>query len=493
MTIFDGAYIFRKLAHPEAVSDGTFVFEIARTDMSEENYLPETWKTIPTLGDMMELFDNSFLLEFLIGMLQCGVIVPHTLNKTIYVLGDGAVMHITAQLSPVSADIPIIDYIETDATASYPFLVNSRIPAMLGIKEYASVSQPLKGMNITVSILGNTTFGFFDEDIDYVKVYMDIIHPQCLLLIRKFLYPQPGQIPMYYKDYMTFNSQFKIDYGARHLYVELNMTPNSVLGHSVTYDLQSEGYGTLLELRRSHNGLAMPTDQVSVLEMSMSISTLYANYIQIYTNKYTPLLKKNGDLNILFECYNADDEVINYFIMPRAQATTIPLDHLVYLVPIRLIPSFKKIIMMNNPETGEKNTYESRVRFEVFMDRLEDESANRKVISAEDDPVKYVGMFTFEFNENIPPWVLSNLYEDVAECGLFTKEFIVHVNETLGVPKNSLWVLVPSNLTMTTRRYILAINTGKITASESERGIIPIAKSKSTGFLSKLKGWVMHS
>lgn len=245
LLIFRNMYQFRLITIVGTDIGNEAVFELRRSPFPLEQLSPEQAEQIPTLLQIYEIFEKTYMLEFLMSLAVPGFYQIGSKNVKIIAVPDKdtAYMQITATFVP-DAPFPPIDEFETKSEV-YSSMVSYKLGKNMFVERWfqSYETAPFKFARIS-GTFDSTLFtrkflGFSDRFFDYPIYYYDFIHPMIEGMISEYLKTDCTKLENGYSEYMKFGVTCRSFYSPEHLHTIVGIRPIESLGHDIRWDNNS--------------------------------------------------------------------------------------------------------------------------------------------------------------------------------------------------------------------------------------------------------------
>ena len=367
-----GYYCMERIAQTAVSKDRTKeVYRITKCNIVKYSKESDYYSKF-SLMDVMDIFENSFFLEFLLGVMSNLMPDMDSIVKTMTINehSDPAI-YVTVDCYSSARTINIEDYLNdarlisnmcpVDSQEYYPPLdqpdncdieedneeddeddIDESCECGMEDVDYSnpfdiivtqkfiwSTTQPVMRMETTLIFAAdhNNEFSWYNTSIDWYYVYNTFISRSILDMMSTALGIEVNNINQY-KDYMTFRSSFSIDASTTCLVACYEILPKSVLNHNIYYDY-SDGH-----LVKISTETPMDSDkknhEMTFNDLAVCLGTQNRNFLPLNLFKvYTTIT--NGEKCITTTTISRTSDVVpNYFILPKRCLTSYKEDKVVY-------------------------------------------------------------------------------------------------------------------------------------------------------------------
>lgn len=307
-----GAYTITRISTLRIGGGETlYTFKVEKTNYE----IPKT----PSLLDIYEKFENSFLLEYLISIICDGTLNVRSCKKLININEDEACIICTASFSNDQQFLRIDDEVESDSIATDVIQIGNN-QVMRTHQMFYCVTQAAKYFMVKFDKISGKTLNWLDESIDWSIIYDNYVDPYIKLLMASFLKTKVNDINQY-KDYMDFNIQFEIERNSNSLYEEIYILPNSVFGRELIYNT-ADGRQIMIE----NKDRMMTGDDFRICMGTQNLALLPIDSRKVYTSM------DNGKYFLVaHETSNSTDTYLNRFLLPASRWSYLPSEMITWL------------------------------------------------------------------------------------------------------------------------------------------------------------------
>lgn len=454
---------------------------------------------VPSLLDIYEKFENTFLLEFLMSVICDGTINVRSCKKLININKDEACIICSAAFSIDQQFIKIEDEVESDAIATDVIQIGTS-QVMRTHQMFYCITQAAKYFMVKLdTISGDKKLNWMDEGIDWELVYNNYAEPYIKILMSSFLKTKVDSFDQY-KDYMDFTIQFEFERNSNSIYEEIYILPNSVFGRELIYN-SVDGRQIMIENKdRMMNG-----DEFRLCMGTQNLVLLPIDSKKVYTS-----FDNGKAFLVAHETSNSTDIYFNRFVLPLSRWSQLPSEMINWLTVrpgfescpfvAELVDSFEDFSKLKTQE--EKDEYlkdhtkfvNTVVTFFSYVNSEEDEieeiplGSNGRfignlVMSSEEDFTIHDFMSTIEEDIKNP----ENLYFPLALYQKFISAY--------KLPKDVKFFLLPIRALPRYREFMVLTISNEYIQTETQSGIINenkndnlIEKTNKPGFFQSLFG-----
>lgn len=300
-----GAYTITRISTLRIGAGETlYTFKIKRTDYE----IPKA----PSLFDIYEKIENSFLLEFLMSVICDGTLNVRSCKKLININEDEACIICTATFSIDQQFMKIEDEVESDTMVNDVIQMGAT-QVMRTHQMFYCVTQAAKYFMVKLDTITGKELNWLDEGIDWSIIYDNYVNPYIKILMSSFLKTKVDNINQY-KDYMDFNVQFEIERNSNSLYEEIYILPNSVLGRELIYN-SVDGRQIMIE----NKDQMMNGDDFRLCMGTQNLSLLPIDNKKVYTS-----FDNGKSFLVAHETSNPMDTYFNRFALPISRWSQLP-------------------------------------------------------------------------------------------------------------------------------------------------------------------------
>ena len=307
-----GAYTITRISTLRIGGGETlYTFKVERTKYE----LPKA----PSLLDIYEKFENSFLLEFLMSIICDGTMNVRSCKKLVNVNEDEACIICSAAFSIDQQFIKIDDEVESDAIATEVIQIGES-QVMRTHQMHYCITQAAKYFMVKLDTISGKKLNWMDDGIDWELVYKNYAEPYIKILMSSFLKTKVDSFDQY-KDYMDFNIQFEFERNSNSIYEEIYILPNSVFGRELIYN-SVDGRQIMIENKdRMMNG-----DDFRICMGTQNLALLPIDSKKVYTSV------DNGKCFLVaHETSNSTDTYFNRFLLPMSRWSQLPSEMISWL------------------------------------------------------------------------------------------------------------------------------------------------------------------
>lgn len=478
---YKGAY-YIQLVTDMRLSDGLIQcsFIIERTQFDVPNS--------PSLFDVFESFNNSFLLEFLVSILVDGTLNFDSLQKVISIKDEEYIcIYVTASFSMNQNYLHIEDEMESDEKATDVINIG-KTQIMRTHQVFYSITQAAKCCTIKYDAIKDKDFSWDSDIIDWNAVYKGYIEPYIRLLMAMSLKVPINSVTQY-SDYMTFQVQINADRLGSALNIEIYILPKTIFNRRIVYNNVD---GREIYICSYKNGETTPTpltaDEARICAGSQNLSLIPINNYKI---RHTIINGK--DHIVIHETPLETDVLYNKFALSMYRYTNLPLEDVVYLTNIKgisaspfQVPTFKnsKEILTNcntssNQKELEKKIEDNTVILDTIIDYfgfINPINENLDVIEL-DEVTRAYGVIAIAFKTTIDPDIYVYSIDESNELTFLPKKFYEIINNTYHNPKDTKFYLLPIRALPAYREFILVGSILKTENVETQSDIIEKTKN----------------
>ena len=310
----------------------------------------------PSLLDIYEIFDNSYLLEFLMSVITPGCMNIRSCRKLINVNDSSACIICTASFNVNQKFVKIEDEVESDEKTSEVITI-SNAQFMRTHQMFSCVTQPAKYCTVKYDKIHGDNFDWTSNNVDWQLVYNNYVDPYIRMLMASHLKIMVEK-DFQYKEYIDFNVQFCIERSPTCFYEEIYILPNSVLGRELIYN--SDNGRQIMICNQKTGDIKITSDEFRVCMGTQNLSLLPIDNMKIYSTT------ENGKPYIVcHETSNPDDTLHNYFIISYHRFSLEPSESILWLTQIHGFDQcpYKVIVADNIEEYNNLKTNEEKKEF----------------------------------------------------------------------------------------------------------------------------------
>lgn len=484
-----GAYTITRISVLRIGAGETlYTFKVKRTEYD----IPKA----PSLLDIYEKFENSFLLEFLMSVICDGTMNVRSCKKLVNVNENEACIICTAAFNVDQQFIKIEDEVESDAIATDVITIGDS-QVMRTHQMFYCITQCPKYFMVKLDTISGKKLDWMDNGIDWELVYRNYAEPYIKTLMSSFLKTRIDSLDQY-KDYMDFNVQFEFERNSNSIYEEIYILPNSVFGKELIYN-SVDGRQIMIENKdRMMNG-----DDFRICMGTQNLVLLPIDSKKVYSS-----VDNGKNFLVAHETSNSTDTYFNRFVLPVNRWSQLPSEMISWLTVrpgfepcpfiAELVESFEDFNKLKTQE--EKDEYlknhtkfvNTVVTFFSYVNSEEDQieeiqlGSNGRfigniVMSSEEDFTVHDFMNTIEEDITDP----DNLYFPLALYQKFISAY--------KLPKNVKFMLLPIRALPRYREFMVLTISNDYIQTETQSDIIKekdddnlIEKNKKSGFFQSL-------
>lgn len=313
-----GAYTIT-LENQIGIGSGEFLatYRVVRTEYATNKS--------PSLLDIYEVFDNSYLLEFLMSVMTTGCINIRSCKKLISVNETAACIICTASFNINQQFVKIEDEVESDEKVSEIINIGDA-QVMRTHQMFTCVTQPAKYCTAKYDKIYGKNLDWTSNNVDWQLVYNNYVDPYIRMLMASHL-KVVVEKDFQYKEYIDFNVQFDIERSPTCFYEEIYILPNSVLGRELIYNTTNGRQ--IMICNHLPNSTGITSDEFRVCMGTQNLSLLPIDNIKVYNTI------ENGKAHIVCnEVSNPDDTLHNYFLLTYHKFSLEPSESILWLTPV---------------------------------------------------------------------------------------------------------------------------------------------------------------
>ena len=416
-------------------------------------------KSSPSLIDIYELFENSFLLEFMISIISNGTLNIRSCKKLMSLTDKDACIMVTASFSIDQNFLLIEDEVESDTSVTEMISIG-KTQVMRSYQLFYCVTQPAKYTSVKYDVV-TEGLDWMNHQIDWQQMYFNFIDPYIRMMMAMQL-----KVPIDHdKD---FKEQFLIDRGSRSFYAEIYILPNSVFGRDLVY---SNGDGRQIMICNEVNGrFGMDSDTYRVCMGTQNLTLLPIDNLMIYHTI------ENGKQFIMGHETSGDDwELQNKFLLSSRRWSKLGCKNVMWLTQLKEFPQcqFSLYVLDNIEEFDNLKTLEEQNKFirehehEVksicqffgFSESYNDQLCSIRVSS----DAKLIGTMCFSLADYIKPDALVYTIDDDPfkdpDDSFLPVKFYENLTVKYKLPKDTKFTLIPIRALPKYREFmVIAVN-----------------------------------
>lgn len=479
--LYRGLYAFIRVGAVKYGTRTSLSFEIHRTSMESDS------DDDVTFGDILEKFESSWVLEFLISLGSTDLLMPDTIKYQLIVEDDdNAYIQIQCETCAGVFGVPFPDeeYETTYATMTTVVNLGRGVRAIMNKTPTHYKTSPLYTSFIDLAAAHSTIkqpYLFCSRILDYVAMYDYIMEPAIFEMISVATHNTSWNKGNNNYDLVAFRNTRKITdpfikfhaifdtaYVDTHLTTRILIYPKEVLGYNVSW-FDSDGMGRMLiDIRKSDDYLEKgpiisPTDIMTV------IGTAWSSAIPLTISADPKFIVYNGRTHCVYYT-NAiskvkSREVTNFILIPDAYDTRTEYPCIEFTDAIGAEWQLK--------HTQNGITKVANLKFEVFVNN----NAYAAIPDTDDIYSHAIGIVTESFDSPVEYGVITpGLICDSGARSFLSKNVVDMICRMYLIDKSKLSIcLKPLSYYPTEIRYLLEVNleSSKIPANSSNTaGII---------------------
>lgn len=413
-------------------------------------------KTKKSLFDVFTLFEQTFLLEFLMSVLAKRIINIGSIHKIISSEQDNyPCICITATFTTNQKYISIEDEIESDECATDVLTVGKN--QMMRTHQYFyTITQSVKYCILKYDVINVSKFDWDLAGVDWYAVYNSLIEPYILFMIGNALKCNINSV-VQYSDYMTFTAQFAVNKFGTSFYAEIYILPDTIYHHNIIYN-NTDGREILIGTKVDNEISYLTSDQYRIILGSQNLNLLPIN---VLNTKVT--IEGSEPYIVAHELSTKDDPLINYFLLSMDKYTRIPKEFYMYLGGLA---GFNGALM--DLPIDKDHTVKASIN---YFSMIHPESKEMTCLKLANDCNAY-GVITFALESDIPNNLyITNIGDD--EPGNFMpKKFYEMISIAYKCDKNTQFRMLPIRSLPKYREYLLIGITSDSDSKETQTDII---------------------
>ena len=477
LIIFKGTYCIRLINDMQASngnSEASFIVEPTGVDI----------KGMPTIFEVFESFDNTFLLEFLVTLLADGMLVIGSLKKLIqFDSNNNPAIYVTAKFSSEQKYLAVDDIVESDESATDMLMVGNT-SVMRTHQYFYSTTQAVKWCVVKYDAYKDKNFSWYREELDWSLIYQDLVEPYIKIIIANALKTHIDTVHQY-NDYIKFGVHYYISRLGSSFYMEIFALPLSVFHHKLIYSVDN---GRQILLSILPDNMEEPDKynlSSDLFRVCMGSQNLNFCPINCYHLRRTT---DNGNMYVVVnEVPEPDDELINRFILGPAQYSTLPTEICVYL---QYIPGFEPCPL--DIKLSDGTTVQSMFTYFGFSQVPTEQIAAMNTSTN----TMVLGTCSFSFAKDLKPDELVSTIYDFSEIpngnNILPSKFYENLTKKYNNPYGSDYALIPIRALPKYREFMVLVKVPESKMPQSQSDIINANKEnkpvKKSGLLKALFG-----
>lgn len=436
-------------------------------DITECSFIIEKtggfYPKMPSIVELYEIFNHSFLLEFLISVLVNKPLIFDSVQKLISVTDTNECVSVTASFSSNQNYIHIEDEIESDNRVT-DIMYIGQIPTMRSYQYFYSLTQAAKYCTLKYDVINDRKINWLSKHIDWQIVYSQFIEVYILQLISHALQIQVNSVDQY-KDYMTFHVQFIINRSESTLYSEFFILPDTVFNHKILYNKYDGREICISNQKVNDPGFNLITaDELRLCAGSQNSSLIPINLHNIYHT-----LDDGKDYIVMHETQSKEDTLFNKFALSMYRYSTLPKSIIVYTNPIEGIePSIFPIPLPKNNSADTGVLCNTIFTYEAFVNPI---NAALEPVEFYDD-MKIYGRVMLRFTDLIPADVYTYPIDESNEDTFLPSNFYKTLSKVYNITNAASYALIPIRAYPIYREFMVVGRMMNSNPTESQSSII---------------------